>query len=151
MANNERFDNADPQFRHAAEAVSSLSAETPPAGLAQRTINRITAECRPFKKAFWMLRPITHPLARLAAAALFIITLTPLTNIHMAAPLGSRIEQRVIGSELADRIEVIVDGILVKQGTQPYRQEDLDEFMGLHTIKPLQKTSSAGTCSHPQV
>ena len=115
--------------------------------LASRTLNRIEIECKPAKKVIWLLRPITHPLARIAAAAVIIYTLAPLTDLKIAAPLGASIEEKILGARAAERIEEIVDVLLINYGDSSYPQSYLDAFMGdprplsvrynrLHTSKP---------------
>lgn len=144
----DEFDLNDETLRRAADAVGALPKAEPPADLASRTVARVVKECRQFQRRVWLLRPITHPLARFAAAALIILTLTPMTSLNIAAPLGSKIEERIIGRQMTDRIEDFVDGLLVIHGPASYSQTDLDEFMGVkrhHDAprRPMQKSSGA--------
>jgi hypothetical protein len=123
MDNNEA-DLNDPGLAHAREAVAGLSRPLPPAGLAARTMARISGAL-PVKKVFWMLRPITHPIARIAAAALIIYTLAPLTDMEWGSHLGAQIEEHVLGSSVEDPVANFVDGVLIhytpadSQGYQP--------------------------------
>jgi len=113
----------DPRLVKAGEAVAGLSRPQAPAGLAARALARISS-AMPVKKVFWMLRPITHPVARIAAAALIIYTLAPLTDIELGSKLGSQIEQHVTGSSLEDPVEHFVDGVLTHYtpgDTDPYQ------------------------------
>ena len=115
----------DPTLEQAGEAVARLSRPLPPAGLAARTLARISGSCAPVKRIFWMLRPITHPIARIAAAALIIYTLAPMTDMEIGSHLGSQLEEHVLGSTVEDPVEHFVDGVLTHyapadtQGYQP--------------------------------
>jgi len=130
----DKLDLTDADSVRAGEAVARLPQPEPPHGLASRTVARVIKECQPIRKVIWLLRPITNPLARLAAAALIIVTLTPMTDLDMADPLGARIEHQLIGRRLADRIEVFVDRLLVIHGPPYYSQDDLDAFMGIQRL-----------------
>lgn len=133
----------DPALARAAQAVAGLPRAEPPGDLAVRTMRRISAECQPVKKVVWLLRPITNPIARLAAAAVIIFTLTPMTDLDMAEPLGSGIQNRIIGQRMAERFETFVDRLLVMNGTQPYPQAQLDAFMGVQRPAGLRKPAAA--------
>jgi hypothetical protein len=124
---------SSPELAAAARAVSGLSVPNPPADLAARTHARVVSSCAPFKRVFWLLRPITHPVARLAAAAVIIFGLAPLADLDAADIWGRRIEERIIGRKMADRIEGMVDNMLVINGVRPYSQYDLDALMGVNT------------------
>lgn len=113
----------------AGEAVQALPRPQPPRDLAARTMARIGA-CKPVKRVFLLLRPITHPLARLAAAILIIYSLAPMTDLDIATPLGRGIEKNVLGSAATDRIEGFVDNMLVQHGPASYSW-DPDDFMGV--------------------
>lgn len=114
----------------AGAAVSRLSIPEPPKDLASRTLKRIAAEYMPVKRVFWYLRPITNPLARLAAAAAIIFLMVPLTDLSIAAPLGARIEENILGTRTTEQIEGMMDALLVRYGTTSYSQAYLDAFMG---------------------
>ncbi|HEY3324579.1 MAG TPA: hypothetical protein VGP72_29270 [Planctomycetota bacterium] len=131
----------DPELARLGKAVSRLPREEPPPNLVARTLAHISANCQPVKRVFWLLRPITHPLARFAAAALIIAALLPMTNINMADALGSRIEHKIIGREATDRIQSAVDRLLVRHCPASYSQQDLDEFVGIPRpqFKPMRR------------
>jgi len=112
-------------------AISRMSLETPPPDLVTRTLARISERCQPVKRVFILLRPIYHPLARLGAAAAIILALSPLTDIATADKLGAKIESRIIGRQVTDRIEMFVDGLLVRHGPALYTQDDLDSLIGI--------------------
>lgn len=130
----------DPTLMRAGDAVARLSRPQAPAGLAARTLARIS-ERLPVKKVFWMLRPITHPIARIAAAALIIYALAPLTDMDIASRLGSQIEQHVIGRTLGDHVEAFVDGVLIQHYTS-------DETQG---YAPSHSYGRNLTTDHPHV
>ena len=128
----------DPKLVKAGEAVAGLSRPQPPAGLAARALARISASM-PAKKVFWMLRPITNPVARIAAAALIIYTLAPLTDIEWGSKLGAQIEEHVTGSSVEDPVENFVDGVLThytpgdSQGYQPLTSYGRPSHTHAHT------------------
>ena len=126
---------SDPELVRAGEAVARLSRPSAPAGLAARTLARISQQYKPMKRVFWMLRPITHPIARIAAAALIIYALAPMTDLDIASRLGVQIEKHVLGQALEDHVEALVDNVLIRHDisigeSQPY----LDSFMGVQHV-----------------
>lgn len=129
----------DPKLIRAGEAVARLPHPQPPEGLAARTLARISSSYKPVKRVFWMLRPITHPLARVAAAALIIYTLFPMTDVDLGARLGMQIEQNIMGHTVGDRVEAFVDGVLTNHNYTADSQAYLDSFMGI----PGEKQNSA--------
>lgn len=131
MAENDDFELTD-ELRRAGDAIAGLPRDEAPPGLAARTVARVTSECRSIRWVFWLLRPITHPLARVAAAALIVLVLFPMTSVNLASPLGTRIEERIIGRKMADRIEGLVDTLLVQYGPRAYAEKDPDAFMGVY-------------------
>jgi len=99
--------------------VEALPHPQPPAGLVARTLACIekTVDLRiiqPVKKVWW-LRPITHPFARLVAALLLISTLACISDIDRAERVG-HFMGRLMGDRTAERIEVIVDRVLLTFG-----------------------------------
>lgn len=99
--------------------VEALPHPQPPAGLVARTLACIekTVDVRiiqPVKKVWW-LRPITHPFARLVAALLLISTLACLSDIDRAERVG-HFMSRLMGDRTAERIEIIVDRVLLTFG-----------------------------------
>jgi hypothetical protein len=119
----------------AAAAVSHLRRPAPPAGLAKRTLARLAGLP---KRTVWYLRPITHPLARIAAAAVIIYTLAPLTDFDLAAPLGAKLQAHIISSQVADKVAGVVDRLLLMAGPQNYSQSELEALMNMfppHTTR----------------
>ena len=94
---------------------------------------RISSSYKPVKRVFWMLRPITHPLARIAAAALIIYMLFPMTDVDLGSKLGMQIEQNFIGHAVGDRVEALMDGMLTTHNDSPDSQAYLDSFMGVQS------------------
>jgi len=119
--------------------ISSLSRPTPPDNLAAKTVAYVQANCPPKKRSIWLLRPITHPAARVAAAALIVLVLSPLTDLETAASLGARIEQRVIGPKMMDKLEVFMDPVLPT--TDNYSQPYFDSFLGVERPMAPRKTT----------
>jgi hypothetical protein len=125
----------DPRLLRAGAAVARLSRPDAPAGLAARTLARISEQYQPIKRVFWMIRPITHPVARIAAAALIIYALAPMTDLDIASRLGVQIEQHVLGASLENHVEALVDNVLIRQEIRPTEaQPYLDSFMGVPSI-----------------
>lgn len=120
----------DPKLREAGAAVARLDRPGAPAGLAARTVARVLAELKPVKKTWMVLRPITNPFARVSAAAAIMLVLFPMTSVDMAAPLGSGIEERIVGREVINRVEHFVDRVLTRTGPASYSQYDLDQTCG---------------------
>ncbi|MFH0938822.1 MAG: hypothetical protein V1899_06035 [Planctomycetota bacterium] len=131
---NDKLDLADAELLRASEAVAGLPQPEPPRDLVSRTVARVVKDVYSFKKVFWLLRPITNPVARLVAAALIIVILTPMTDLNMADSLGARIEQRILGRRVIDRFEILVDRVLVIRGPSYYSQDELDAFMGVQRL-----------------
>ena len=124
-------DKLDPRLQQAGEAVARLSKATPSSDLVARTMTNIHSKWVPVKRVFWMLRPITHPLARVAAAALIIFTLSSMINMELADPIGSHIERRIVGRTLVGKVENLIDRVLVRNGPPAYLQTELDALMGI--------------------
>jgi len=121
----------DPKLLRAGDAVARMSRPSAPSGLAARTLARISARF-PVKRVFWMMRPITHPVARIAAAALIIYTLAPLTDLDFASKLGAELEQHVFGKRVEDRVEAFVDGVLIEH----YSTSETDGYMPTGSFGP---------------
>lgn len=128
---NERDDNdgLNDELRALGAEVGGLPSVEPLAGLAARTLDRVRQECKPVKKVFFMLRPITNPIARLSAAAAIVFLVLSLADMDTADRLGSRIEQRILGRAMTDRVEGIVDNLLVRYSNNNYSQAYLDVYM----------------------
>jgi hypothetical protein len=141
-------ENATDALRRAGEAVSNLPPVEPPTDLVARTMATIAAGYKPVKRAFWLFRPIINPVARFAAAAVIILALLPMADLTLATPLGTKIEDKVIGSDAADDIEDFVDGLLVRNGPPNYPQYELDAWVGVPrpTFVPVRRA----TCQKPK-
>jgi hypothetical protein len=125
-------DAAGPDMDRLGERIAGLSRPTPPANLAARTMAHIQSNLQPAKRVFWMWRPITNPVARMAACAAIVAMLFPLTDFETGANLGNGIERR-IGSRVAESIESMVDRVLISTGGQgEYSQSYLDSFMNVN-------------------
>ncbi len=125
-------DTLDPRLSAAGRAVQALPCEQPPRDLIARTLAHIANNYqKPVKRVFWMLRPITHPLARFAAAAVIIAALFPMTDLNIADPIGKQIEKRIFGHAATTHIERMLDRFLVRHYPANCSQEDLDELIGI--------------------
>jgi hypothetical protein len=120
-----------PPLARAGGAVADLPREDPPADLVKRTLARIAEQCQPVKEVFWLLRPIFSPAARVAAAAAIILVMLPMADVDVAAPLGAKIERGIIGPAAAERIEHVLDSILVRNGPPQYSEYELNALMGI--------------------
>ena len=118
-------------LHRAGEAVSNLPPVEPPPDLVARTMATIAAGYKPVKRAFWLFRPIFNPVARFAAAAVIVLTLLPMADLTLATPLGTRIEDGLIGHDATDDLEDFVDGLLVRNGPPNYPQYELDAWIGV--------------------
>ena len=132
-----------PEMQRAGEAVARLSRPEAPSNLTARTLARAIAESKPVRRVVWFLRPITHPVARVAAAAMIIAMMSPMTDLNTADVLGQRIEQKIIGPQVADRIEGFVDSLLVMRGVPGYEQSDLDALMGVRRPDNIRRQPKA--------
>lgn len=132
MKDHEKFENDDglSDLGKLGSRISALSRPTPPANLAAKTVAFVQANCPPKKRSFWLFRSITHPAARVAAAAVIVMILSPLTDLETAASLGTRIEQRIIGPHVMDKLEVFMDPVL--QTGDNYSQPYFDSFLGVN-------------------
>jgi hypothetical protein len=140
---------SDPQLVRAGEAVARLSRPQAPAGLAARTLARISQQYKPIKRVFWMLRPITHPIARIAAAALIIYALAPMTDMDIASRLGVQIERHVLGSVVEDHVEALVDNVLIHHDISTGESKSyLDSFMGVPSLPANNSPRHSVTHTH---
>ena len=99
--------------------VEALPHPQPPGGLVTRTLVCIEKAVdariiQPVKKVWW-LRPITHPFARLVAALLLVSTLACLSDVDRAERVG-HFMGRLMGDRTTERLEVIVDRVLLTFG-----------------------------------
>ena len=113
----------------AGKAVARLPRARAPEGLAARTLARVAA-AMPLgvRKRLWILRPITNPFARCAAAAAILLLLVPLSDLDFARTVGSTIEADVVGRRIVDRMENIMDDVLPRGAPGGYSQTELDAF-----------------------
>lgn len=119
----------EPRLLKAANAVANLPRIPVPAGLAARTLARIDAALplTPRRRA-WILRPITNPFARCAAAAAILLLLAPLSDLEFARNMGAKIESDLVGQRVVDRMENIMDDVLPRGTASGYSQFELDAF-----------------------
>lgn len=109
--------------------ISSLSRPTPPENLAAKTAAYVQANCPPKKRVTLMFRSITNPAARVAAAAVIVLILSPLTDLETAASLGARIEQR-FSPQTMEKLEAFMDPVLPISG-ENYSQPYFDSYLGV--------------------
>jgi hypothetical protein len=119
----------------AGQAVGRLPSAEPPAGLAEHTLARLEREglvARPGKPSAWRwwIRPITHPLARLAAALVLFSALGVLGNVETAERVG-RFFEGLIGPRATDRLEVWVDRMLLCLGPD-FGRDPREELVNQH-------------------
>jgi len=135
----------DPALRRAGDAVAQLPPVEPPADLVSRTMARIAAGYQPVRRVFWLFRPIFNPVARVAAAAAIILLLLPMADLNLATPLGSRIENRIIGHDATDDLEDFVDAWLIRNGPPDYAQYELDAWIGVPrpSFVPVRRASAS--------
>jgi hypothetical protein len=147
----EKFDLSDSKLLEAGQAVARLSRPRVPSDLASRTLARI-AQSKPLRKTMLVLRPITNPLARVAAAAGIMLALFPMTDMDVAESLGSHIESRVVGPKVVDRVENLVDGLLLRVNYQGYSQTELDAVINVRSVNnPANKAKIAKPHIQPHV
>jgi len=132
-------------LRRTGDAVAKLPPVEPPPDLVARTLARIAAGYSPVKRAFWLFRPIFNPVARFAAAAAIILLLLPMADLTLATPLGTRIEERIIGRDATDEIEDFVDDLLVRNGPPNFPQYELDALIGVPrpSFMPIRRPQAA--------
>lgn len=114
-----------PELRELGDKVARLPRPVVPAGLAARTMARLApelgeaarvphAERRHPAWRFW-INPITHPAARLAAAAFLLAITASLGNVNTAERVG-RFFEGLMGTRATERVEVWVDRMLLSLG-----------------------------------
>ena len=119
----------NPRLLEAGDAVARLPRIPAPPGLAARTLARInTAMLLTPRKRAWILRPITNPFARCAAAAAILLLLAPLSDLEFARNMGSKIESDLVGQRVVDHVEDIMDDVLPRSAASGYSQFELDAF-----------------------
>lgn len=117
-------DEIDEKLLAVGHSVARLSRPAAPEGLAARTLARVASATR---RRIWILRPITNPFARIAAAAAILMVVLPLSDLEFAQNVGTGIEQRV-GGRMVDRVEMLMDDVLPRGAPDGYSQTELDAF-----------------------
>ena len=127
----------DPELRDVGRSVARLTRPKAPAGLLERTLDHV-ALIQPLRKKLLLFRPITHPLARVAAVAMLMsmVATAPLTDMDTVDKLGRRIEYSVVGTQNVDRFESLMDNVLAKINTDGYSQNELDALTGIPNSNP---------------
>ena len=133
----------EPELLAAGRSVARLRRAKAPAGLLDRTLERL-AKFPAERPKMWILRPITHPMARFAAAAMLMAMVHSFTYPDVASAVGSRIEHNIVGSKMVDRVEQIVDEI-VPSNAEGYSQYELDMYTGTYNVN----TTSANARRRP--
>lgn len=143
MSDNKK-DWLEPELQLAGSAVARLSRPKVPAGLLERTLD-CAALIKPLRKKLWLLRPITHPLARVAAVAMLMsmVATAPLTDMDTVDSVGRRVEYSVVGTKNVDRFEQLMDGVLAKISTDGYSQDELDAVTGISNTNPTMTRAKA--------
>jgi len=130
MQDHDKFEDADlGDLGKLGSRISALSHPTPPENLAAKTAAYVQANCPPKKRVTLMFRSITNPAARVAAAAVIVLILSPLTDLETAASLGSRIEQR-FSPQTMEKLEAFMDPVLPTG--ENYSQPYFDSFLGVN-------------------
>jgi hypothetical protein len=127
----------NPELQRTGSVVAGLSRPKAPLGLLERTLER-AALIKPLRKKLLFLRPITHPLARVAAVVVLMsmVATAPLTDLDTVDTLGKRIEYSVVGTKNVDRFESLMDNVLAKINTDGYSQNELDAVTGVTNSNP---------------
>ena len=127
----------EPELQTAGRSVARLGRTKAPAGLIERTLEK-AALIKPLRKKLLLFRPITHPLARVAAVAMLMsmVMTVPLTDPDTVETVGRRIEYNVVGTKAVDRFEQLMDGLLAKISTEGYSQNELDGLIGVYPNNP---------------
>jgi len=136
----------EPELQNAGRAVAKLAHAKAPAGLVERTLER-AALVKPLRQKLLLFRPITHPLARVAAVAMLMsmVATAPLTDLDTVDSLGRKIEYSVVGSRNVDRFEQFMDTVLAKINTDGYSQNELDAVTGVYNSNPTMIHTKSNT------
>ena len=126
-----------PELQKTGRAVAGMSRPKVPQGLLERTLER-AALIKPLRKKLLLFRPITHPLARIAAVVMLMsmVASAPLTDLDTVDTVGKRIEYSVVGTKNVDRFESLMDNVLNKINTDGYSQSELDAVTGVYNWNP---------------
>lgn len=127
------IDSLDSNLQEAASAVAQLPRPKAPAGLVQRTLDAL-AQIKPLRRKPLFLRPITHPLARIAAVAMLMVLVQPLTYLDVVDDMGRGIENHLVGPRVVDHVENFVDGVLTRIESENYSQSEQDS--NIHNVNP---------------
>ncbi len=119
-----------PELQATGDTVARLRRSVAPRDLIARTLERASL-IKPLRKKLLILRPITHPLARIAAVVMLMAMTVPLTDLDVVDAVGNRIEHNVVGTNVMNHVENLVDGIVPEFNTAGYSQNELDGFTGV--------------------
>lgn len=135
-----------PELLALGETVGRLPRSEPPADLGKRTLDRVAAELpaggvgasesrSKIRTLPWWIRPITNPIARVAAAVALISTLGLFGNLDTAERVGL-LTERVIGENTTDQLEKFVDRVLLTYGPVKLSEKDMNVLVGGHGYVP---------------
>ncbi|MEI6234595.1 MAG: hypothetical protein WCT04_16190 [Planctomycetota bacterium] len=135
--NDHNTDWLNAELRKTGRAVAALSRTKAPASLFERTLEA-AAQIKPIRQKLLMLRPITHPLARFAAAAMLMsmVATAQVTDLDTVESVGRKVEYSVVGSKNVDRFEQFMDTVLAKINTDGYTQSEIDAVTGEYNTNP---------------
>ena len=127
----------EPELQTTGRSVARLSRPKAPAGLLARTLEK-AALIKPLRRKILLLRPITHPLARIAAAAMLMsMAMTvPLADLDTVEKVGWRIEHNVVGTKAVDHLEPIMLGVLATISSDGVAQDEVDSMTRFYRIDP---------------
>lgn len=141
------------ELERAGAAVRKLDRPAPPADLAERTLARIaaaeaepaaasapaagTVQRRPApapeRTRSWWLRRITNPAARMAAMLFLMVLLGLVVNLDTGERIG-RASERLLGAQTTDRIERLLDRVLVAVGPVEVSDRDVARLVGMQQL-----------------
>jgi hypothetical protein len=135
-----------PELLALGETVGRLPRSEPPTDLGKRTLDRVAAELPAIEVGAseakfrismlpWWIRPITNPIARVAAAVALVSTLGLFGNLDTAERVGI-LTERVIGEGTTDQLEKIVDRVLLTYGPVRLSDKDMNMLVGGHGYVP---------------
>lgn len=143
----EQKPQATPQeLERVGTVIRKLDRPTPPADLAERTLARIaTAQAAPpqaerhaaapapARTPSWWLRRITNPAARVAAMLFLMVLLGLVVNLDTGERIG-RASERLLGVQTTDRIERLLDRVLVAVGPVEVSDRDVARLVGMQQL-----------------
>jgi len=136
---NNRDDELRQDLREVGRAVADLPHLLPPKDLTTRTLARVEREplvpvnleaLANLRSCSLWVHKFTHPCARVAAALLLIGFLGLLSNLDTAEWVG-RTAERLIGTRTTDRMEGMVDHVLVLYGPVDVHDIDVAKLVGV--------------------